>query len=37
VTIDEILEGLCALDDGPRFPPGGKPMRLRIAKRRAAA
>jgi hypothetical protein len=29
VTIDEILEALCALDGGPRNPPGGKPMRLR--------
>ena len=26
VTIDEILEALCALDGGPRHPPGGKPM-----------
>jgi hypothetical protein len=37
VTIDEILEALCALDGGPRQPPGGKPMRLRSAERRAAA
>jgi hypothetical protein len=37
VTIDEILEALCALDEGPRHPPGGKPMRLRSAERRAAA
>lgn len=37
VTIDEILEALCALDDGPRHPPGGKPMRVRSAERRAAA
>jgi hypothetical protein len=37
VTIDEILEALCALDDGPRHPPGGKPMRLRSIERRAAA
>lgn len=29
VTIDEILEALCTLDEGPRHPPGGKPMRLR--------
>jgi hypothetical protein len=36
VTIDEILEALCALDGGPR-PPSGKPMRLRSAERRAAA
>ena len=26
VTIDEILEALRALDEGPRNPPGGKPM-----------
>jgi hypothetical protein len=26
VTIDDILEALCALDGGPRNPPGGKPM-----------
>ena len=37
VTIDEILEALCALDGGPRHPPGGKPMRLRSSERRAAA
>jgi hypothetical protein len=37
VTIDEILEALYALDQGPRHPPGGKPMRLRSAERRAAA
>ena len=37
VTIDEILEALCALDEGPRHPPGGKPMRLRSVERRAAA
>ncbi len=36
VTIDEILEALCALDDGPRNPPGGKPMRLRPIDRAAA-
>jgi hypothetical protein len=36
VTIDEILEALCALDEGPRNPPGGKPMRLRSAERVAA-
>src|SRR3979411_3553843 len=33
VTIDEILEALCALDGGPRHPPGGKPMRLRSVER----
>ncbi len=38
VHIDEILEALCALDwNGPRRPPGGKPMRLRSTERRAAA
>lgn len=37
VTIDEILEALCALDGGPRPPPGGKPMRLRSIERRVAA
>jgi hypothetical protein len=36
VTIDEILKALCALDDGPRNPPGGKPMRLRPVERAAA-
>ena len=36
VTIDEILEALCALDQGPRNPPGGKPMRLRPVERVAA-
>jgi len=37
VTIDEILGALCTLDEGPRNPPGGKPMRLRSTERRAAA
>jgi hypothetical protein len=37
VSIDDILEALRALDDGPRHPPGGKPMRLRSVERRAAA
>jgi hypothetical protein len=36
VTIDEILEALCALDEGPRNPPDGKPMRLRPVERAAA-
>lgn len=36
VTIDEILEALCALDEGPRNPPGGTPMRLRSVERAAA-
>jgi hypothetical protein len=36
VSIDEILEALCALDgNGPRNPPAGEPMRLRSAERRA--
>jgi hypothetical protein len=38
VHIDEVLEALCALDEnGPRHPPGGKPVRLRSVERRAAA
>jgi hypothetical protein len=37
VHIDDILEALCALDGGPRNPPGGKPMRLRSTARCAAA
>lgn len=36
VTIDEILDALCALDEGPRDPPGGKPMRMRSVDRAAA-
>ena len=36
VTIDEILDALCALDNGPRHPPGGKPMRRRSTERLAA-
>ncbi|MGY8707537.1 hypothetical protein RAD16_17510 [Bradyrhizobium sp. 18BD] len=36
VTIDEILEALCALDDGPRNLPGGKATRLRPIERAAA-
>jgi hypothetical protein len=36
VTIDKILEALCALDEGPPNPPGGKPMRLRPVERAAA-
>ncbi|MBB4382965.1 hypothetical protein [Bradyrhizobium sp. SBR1B] len=36
VTIDEILQALCALDEGPRNPPGGKLMRLRPVERAAA-
>ena len=36
VTIDEILDALCALDEGPRHPPGGKPMRIRSVDRAAA-
>jgi len=37
VSIDDILEALCTLDEGPLNPPGGKPMRLRSVERRAAA
>ncbi|MET4716169.1 hypothetical protein ABIF63_000272 [Bradyrhizobium japonicum] len=37
VSIDEILEALCALDGGPRNPPGGKPCRLRSTERALAA
>ncbi len=37
VTIDTILEALCALDGGPRHPPGGKPKRLRSVARALAA
>ena len=37
VSIDEILDALCTLDEGPRHPPGGKPMRLRSVERLAAA
>jgi hypothetical protein len=36
VTIDEILDALRALDNGPRHPPGGKPMRRRSIERLAA-
>jgi hypothetical protein len=37
VSIDDILDALCALDgNGPRHPPGGKPMRLRSIERQAA-
>jgi hypothetical protein len=37
VHVDEILDALRSLDDDPRHPPGGKPMRLRSNERRAAA
>jgi hypothetical protein len=37
VSIDEILEALCALDGDPSPPPGGKPMRLQSTERRVAA
>lgn len=36
VVIDEILDALCALDNGPRHPPGGRPMRRRSIERLAA-
>jgi hypothetical protein len=37
VSINAILEALCALGDEPRHAPGGKPMRLRSVEGRAAA
>src|SRR5260370_8130695 len=37
VSIDEILDALCALDAGPRTPPGGKPFRLHSTERAVAA
>jgi hypothetical protein len=37
VSIDDILEALRALDDGPGHPPGGKPNRLRSTDRALAA
>jgi hypothetical protein len=37
VPIDDILKALRSLDDGPRHPPGGKPMRLCSVERCAAA
>ena len=37
VSIDDILDALCALDGGPRAPPGGKPCRLRSTERAVAA
>jgi hypothetical protein len=33
VTIDEVLEALSALDQGPKEPPGGKPARMKSAAR----
>jgi hypothetical protein len=33
VTIDEVLEALSALDQGPKEPPGGKPARTKSAAR----
>jgi hypothetical protein len=33
VTIDEVLEALAALDQGPKNPPGGKPARTKSAAR----
>lgn len=35
--IDEILAALSMLDQGPRTPPGGKPVRLRSTDRAMAA
>ena len=37
ITIDEILEALRELDDGPGHPPGGKPFRLGSTARALAA
>jgi hypothetical protein len=36
ISIDEILDALAELDEGPRHPPGGKPMRLGSTTRLAA-
>jgi hypothetical protein len=36
VTIDEILDAICALDEGPHNPSAGRPMRLRSTERSAA-
>lgn len=36
VSIDDVLQALQALDQGPRHPPGGKPQRLRSTLRLAA-
>jgi hypothetical protein len=33
VSIDEVLEALSALDQGPKGPPGGKPARTKSAAR----
>jgi len=33
VTIDEVLEALSALDNGPKHPPGGKPARTQSVAR----
>jgi hypothetical protein len=33
VTIDDVLEALSALDQGPKEPPGGKPARTKSAAR----
>lgn len=33
VTIDEVLEALSALEQGPKEPPGGKPARMKSAAR----
>ncbi len=37
VSIDDILDALKALDDGPRNPPGGKPARVGSIERCLAA
>ncbi len=33
VTIDDVLEALAALDQGPQGPPGGKPARTKSTSR----
>jgi hypothetical protein len=37
VTIDEVLEALTELNDGPHGPPGGKPMRVKSTSRAVLA
>jgi hypothetical protein len=37
VPIDDILEALSSLDNSPRTPPGGKPVRLKSTDRIAMA
>jgi hypothetical protein len=37
VTIDDVLEALSALDQGPKEPPGGKPARTKSVARAGLA